>query len=163
MSKKSNRTGNTKAINLYPKTPAFFALGIFVFLMVMLSVGTVRWMDLGGFAWYKLVLLLSFVLLTIMMLVRIMFAYKKVTFKTMSVTESYPLRIGAKETINLSKYILFWEVTKKKVGKQEFDVLSIYTKISTPIVVSDREMTNFKSAVKFMEVKFPKFHRSKVK
>ncbi|KXX72229.1 hypothetical protein [Flammeovirga sp. SJP92] len=159
---KKNKVNN-KAIVSYPKTPAFFALGLFVFILITITIGTVRWMNLGGFEWYKLLLLLSTSFITLFMFVRIMFIYKTVTFKGNIVTEKYPLRIGSSFETDLTQYLLFWEVKQKAVGKKQFDVLVLQTKIGQPIIISNREMTNFTEIVKFMDSKFKKYHVSKVK
>ncbi|AZQ62504.1 hypothetical protein EI427_09700 [Flammeovirga pectinis] len=154
---------NSKAIVCKPKVPAFMALGVFLFILLLITVGTVRWIEVGGFEWYKLLFLVSLAFILIMMIVRLMFAYKVVSFKTKTVTQDYPLRIGAKVTIDLSQYLLFWEVRQRQVGKKLFNILTIYTKTGQPILISNRDMTYYQEAVKFMEAKFSKFHRSKVK
>lgn len=160
---KNKKGFSTKTIVSYPKTPAFFALGLFIFILILITLGTIRWIDLGGFEWYKLLLLTSSSFMILFMMIRVMFVYKTVTFKGTSVTEKYPLRAGSSFTTDLTQYLLFWEVKEKAVGKKMFNVLVIQTKIGQPITISEREMTNFSELVKLMNSKFPNFHVSKVK
>ncbi|MBB3699033.1 hypothetical protein KMW28_08330 [Flammeovirga yaeyamensis] len=152
-----------KPINVYPKTPAFFALGIFVIITTTLTIGSVRWMSIAGVTWYNAISLILFSIITLMMLVRVMFAYKKVTIYRGKITEKFPLRIGSKHEVSLKQQLLVWEETQKLIGKSTFNVLTIYFKATTPIRITDREMTNYAQAKKYFEQNYGDFNKSKLK
>lgn len=161
--KKKNKITSYNSIVSYPKTPAFFALGLFVFILITIIIGSVRWINIGGFEWYKILLLVSTSLLTLFMLIRVMFAYKTVTFKDGKVIENYPLRMGSSTELELTKYLIYWEVKQKMIGKKVFDILVLQTKLGQPILISNREMTNFRDVVNLMKNRYKSFHKSKVK
>ncbi|OHX65917.1 hypothetical protein [Flammeovirga pacifica] len=153
----------SKPIALYPKTPAFFALGIFLLITTTLTVGSLRWMSFAGVTWYNTLLLILFSLITLMMLVRVMFAYKKVTIDQGEMTESYPLRLGSKQKVKIKEQLLAWEENQRVIGKSTFNVLTVYFKTTTPIRVTDREMTNYEMAKKYFNQHYSMFDKSKMK